>query len=334
MDLQLALGAVEDKVPEDVKPLWPEATKMCMMMWQSLDSMLSNSDEAQRGVKVAITEAAKSIGITLDDLRPPVDVCVIIILRSIREIKESSDGNASVRRLTAAQSSTAQSYHINTPQTTLMHPHMPTPGSDVPLSAGQRQFIASTTPPEDKREIRPIMSFVLKDVTIPAGSMTMAGWKMRTTVFPVRLDEANTNLVAYRCFQMIFIKRGNMTMLEFHDGNKVSTLLRPDILAYASELENQGILPREGEWAPYKDAQGQHDGRIYGCFRNYGKKDFQIPSPMMPRDAVRVTKRALIVHPDDDCPRAPSYIQAKSFRLYRLDINAELLPSSPAQQIN
>ena len=89
MDLQLALGAVEDKVPEDVKPLWPEATKMCMMMWQSLDSMLSNSDEAQRGVKVAITEAAKSIGITLDDLRPPVDVCVIIILRSLREIKES-----------------------------------------------------------------------------------------------------------------------------------------------------------------------------------------------------------------------------------------------------
>ena len=71
MDLQLALGTVEDNVPEDVKPLWPEVTKTCMMMWRSLDSMLSNFDEAQRGLKVAITEAAKSIGITLDDLRPP-----------------------------------------------------------------------------------------------------------------------------------------------------------------------------------------------------------------------------------------------------------------------
>ncbi|KOO33316.1 hypothetical protein Ctob_015965 [Chrysochromulina tobinii] len=64
------------------------------------------------------------------------------------------------------------------------------------------------------------MSFVLKDVTVPAGSMTMAGYKLRSTLVPVRLDEANTHVVAYRCFQMIFIKRGNMTMVEMHGGNK------------------------------------------------------------------------------------------------------------------
>jgi len=57
MDLQLALGAVEDNVPGDVKPLWPEVTKTCMLMWRSLDYMLSNPDEAQRGLRVAITNA-------------------------------------------------------------------------------------------------------------------------------------------------------------------------------------------------------------------------------------------------------------------------------------
>ena len=138
MDLQLALGAVEDNVPGDVKPLWPEVTKTCMLMWRSLDYMLSNPDEAQRGLRVAITDAAKSIGVPLDNIQPSVDVCAFMILRELREKKESSE--ASVRGPTTAQS------YLTTPQTHLM-PIVPTPGSDVPLSAGQKQFIASTTPP-------------------------------------------------------------------------------------------------------------------------------------------------------------------------------------------
>jgi len=272
-------------------------------MWRSLDYMLSNPDEAQRGLKVAITEAAKSIGVPLDNIRPPVDVCAFMILRELREKKESSE--ASVRGPTTAQS------YLTTPQTHLM-PIVPTPGSNGPLSVGQRQFVASTTPPEDKRDICPNMSFVLKDVAVPAGSMTMGGWKARSTLFPVRLDEANTHVVTYRCFKMIFIKRGNMTMLELHGGNKVSTLLRQDILAYASELENShGILPATGNWAPFKDSiGGVHDGRIYGCFRNYGKKEYQIPSPIMLREATKFFKRALIVHPDDVCPRAQALVMA------------------------
>jgi hypothetical protein len=58
-----------------------------------------------------------------------MDVCVFIILREIQEKKESS--NASVRGLT-----TAQSYHITTPQTQLM-PQMPlSPGGVTILDHG------------------------------------------------------------------------------------------------------------------------------------------------------------------------------------------------------
>ena len=69
---------------------------------------------AQRGLKVAITEAAKSIGVPLDNIQPSVDVCVFMILRELREKKESSE--ASVRGPTTAQS------YLTTPQTLLMPP--------------------------------------------------------------------------------------------------------------------------------------------------------------------------------------------------------------------